>query len=170
MVATGARFIRGNHDNPATCRAHKRCIPDGTIENNMMFIGGALSVDKAMRIEDFSWWKDEELPIDVLDRVVDEFSIARPEIMVTHECPERIAALIVASLPNVLGTTKMDPRFSSRTRRAFDAMFDNHMPALWLFGHWHVPFDRVIGGTRFVCLPELATVDVDTEKAELLHH
>jgi hypothetical protein len=41
-------------------------------------------------------------------------------------------------------------------------MFIGHKPKLWIFGHWHVPFDEVIAGTRFICLPELAYIDIDT--------
>jgi hypothetical protein len=170
MVEKDARFIRGNHDNPEVCREHRRCIPDGMVEDNTMFIGGAFSIDRAARIPDFSWWKDEEISQDRLDELVVEMQVIEPEIMVTHECPERIAALIVGSMRNLStgGAMKMDPRFASRTRVAFDAMLEGHRPKLWLFGHWHIPFDRVVEGTRFICLPELAYIDVDTGKAEVV--
>ena len=46
MVAGGHRFIRGNHDSPKVCAKHSQCIPDGTIEDDVMFIGGALSIDR----------------------------------------------------------------------------------------------------------------------------
>jgi hypothetical protein len=170
MLKKGARFIRGNHDNPEVCRAHQMCVPDGQVEDNMMFIGGALSIDRAMRVEGYSWWRDEELSQNRLDQMVIEMQFAEPEIMVTHECPERIAAMIVAGIRDFRsgGAMKMDPRFASRTRVAFDEMFAGHKPKLWLFGHWHLPFDRVVDGTRFICLPELACLDVDTEKAEVV--
>src|SRR5260221_1403513 len=43
------RFIRGNHDNPAVCAAQNGYIPDGTIEGNTMYLGGAWSIDHAWR-------------------------------------------------------------------------------------------------------------------------
>lgn len=169
MVEKEATFHRGNHDSPDVCRKHKQCIQDGTVIDNMMFIGGALSIDKAYRYPDFSWWADEELSTDELIIMSGIMVRIQPEIMVTHECPERVAELIIGRLPNLRGgAMKMDPRFASRTRVAFDAMIDMHQPKLWIFGHWHVPFDEVISGTRFICLPELATIDVDVDKAELL--
>lgn len=58
----------------------------------------------------------------------------------------------------------MDPRHASRTRVAFERMLFLHPPKLWVFGHWHVPFDYESNGTRFICLPELATLDVDLEE------
>lgn len=163
MVAGDHRFIRGNHDNPETCRNHKQCIADGSIIDNMMFVGGALSVDKALRYDGFSWWEGEELSPDALMAMADLSERTKPEIMVTHECPEQIAATIVGRLRNLRGgMMKMDPRFASRTRQAFDGMFGLHKPKLWLFGHWHVPFDETVDGTRFICLPELAYADVET--------
>jgi hypothetical protein len=47
-------------------------------------------------------------------------------------------------------------------------MFANIQPKLWIFGHWHVPFDYVHEGTRFICIPELAMVDVDIESASVI--
>lgn len=162
MVEKGATFHRGNHDNPDTCAKHTQCIPDGTVHGNMMFVGGALSIDKDDRYPNFSWWADEELSGEKLLTLVDVFATAKPEIMVTHECPEMIAFLIVTAGGRF---DKMDPRFASRTRVAFDQMFERHQPKLWLFGHWHIAFDKVINGTRFICLPELAFMDIDTDTA-----
>lgn len=162
MAAGGHRFERGNHDNPEVCAKHTQWIPDGHTENGMMFVGGALSIDRAYRIEGYSWWPDEELPEGRLAELVMEFVNYRPKIMVTHECPEVIAERIVGRIPKLDGGTwKMDPRFRSRTRIAFQRMAELYQPKLWIFGHWHVPFDEVVGGTRFVCLPELAFMDVD---------
>lgn len=166
MVAGGHRFERGNHDNPDVCKRHSQYIPDGTVEGNTMFIGGALSIDKAYRIEDYSWWADEELSQVQLDDLIDVYGIMRPRVMVTHECPESVAAMIVGNMPDLMnsGMMKLLPRFASRTRVAFERMLAIHAPKLWIFGHWHVPFDYVHNGTRFVCLPELATMDIDLEE------
>lgn len=172
MVAGGHRFIRGNHDNPAVCAQHRQNIKDGTVENNVMFVGGALSIDWMYRIEGQSWWRDEELSKEDLNRMIDIYEHAWPEIMVTHECPESIAAMIVGRMPDLRGGggIKLDPRFDSRTRHAFEAMHQHRAfrPKLWLFGHWHVPFDEIISGTRFICLPELEFVDVDLSGGEVL--
>lgn len=170
MVEKGATFHRGNHDNPEECSKHKRCIADGTVTDNMMFVGGGLSIDKAYRYPDFSWWEDEELSPPELKRMSEIFVVAKPEIMVTHECPERIAQMIVEGLADLARPghkMKMDPRFASRTREWFEQMRHEHKPKLWLFGHWHVPFDKVVDGTRFICLPELACLDVDVSEAKI---
>ena len=45
------RFIRGNHDNPDVCRRQSYWIPDGTIEDHVLFVGGAHSIDRHIRTE-----------------------------------------------------------------------------------------------------------------------
>ena len=169
MIANKHRFIRGNHDSPAACKKHSQYISDGTMMGGMMFVGGALSIDKAYRNEGFSYWANEELSVQELNHLVDQFEVMQPKIMVTHECPESIAELMVGSVDpktKMFSPGKLDPRFASRTRQAFQSMFELYQPKLWVYGHWHVPFDRVINGTRFVCLPELACMDIDTENLE----
>jgi hypothetical protein len=151
MLAGSHRFIRGNHDNPESCRRHSQWISDGTIENGIMFIGGALSVDRAMRVPDHTWWADEELSIKELDDLITVYLAERPRVMITHECPEEVAA----ELERLAHRGKLDPQYASRTRQAFQAMWSAHSPEVWVFGHWHYSFDQVLRGTRFVCLAEL---------------
>lgn len=163
MVEGNHRFIRGNHDNPNVCRTHTQWISDGSVEGQTMFIGGALSIDKAYRIEDYSWWPDEELSSKELEKMIDFYNAVNPLVMVTHECPESIAH-VIADHSNI----KLQPQFASRTRQAFESMLYFHKPQLWIFGHWHVPLDYSFLGTRFICLPELAYADVDLEIGELI--
>lgn len=152
MVKGSHRFIRGNHDNPSACRRHSRWIEDGHDENGIMFIGGALSVDRAWRIEGFDWWPDEELPVEALNILTDYYTELKPRIMITHDCPEEIAQEMGR---RSLRIEKLDPRFASRTRQAFQSMWSAHSPELWVFGHWHHSADFTVNGTRFVCLAEL---------------
>lgn len=152
MVKNNARFIRGNHDNPSVCRNHSRFIPDGHYEDGMFFLGGGVSVDKAYRLERYSWWEDEELTYRELHAILDKYLELKPSIVCSHECPEGIAELMMNG---------MKLNFPSRTRQVMQAMWDGHRPKVWLFGHWHTSFDRNIMGTRFVCLNELEYLDLD---------
>lgn len=156
-------FIRGNHDNPGVCKTQKFCIPDGTIRDNMMFIGGAVSIDREYRVANYSWWPDEEPSTEELLQMVDTYLVARPEIMITHECPEHIANLLSWDL----GRRKFD--FPSRCRQAFQSMFELYKPKLHIFGHWHHSFDQIVEGTRFICLNELEWADINTETFEVLN-
>lgn len=155
MLKDGHRFIRGNHDNPNSCRFHSQWIKDGTIEGDVMFIGGATSIDREWRIKDYTWWEDEELSIQELGLMADIFRSQRPRVMVTHECPQSIADTMLAEF----NMAKFND--ASATRQAFQVMLEAHQPDIWIFGHWHVSFDKMINGTRFVCLNELETKEIE---------
>lgn len=148
------RFIRGNHDNPAVCKNHSQWIPDGHVEGDMMFVGGAVSVDQAYRQEGYDWWPDEELNHNQLLAIVDKYIEVRPRIMVTHDCPEEIAHYLCA----LSGRRKLD--FPSRSRQAFQSMFQLHQPEVWVFGHWHYSYEMKILGTLWICLNELEVIDI----------
>ena len=152
MVKGNHRFIRGNHDNPEVCMKHTQYIPDGHTEDGMMFIGGALSIDRAWRTEGIDYWADEELTQGDFYWMMDVYKEYKPRIMITHECPDVIADLLLHN------RTKF--KDGSITRQAFDGMFEEYKPEIWIFGHWHISFDQVILGTRFICLNELETIDI----------
>ncbi len=151
MVKANAQFIRGNHDNPAECRRHSQYIPDGKVHNDMMFIGGGYSVDWRARMEDFSWWKDEQLSQAEMNTIIDIYISAKPRLMVTHECPTTAALAIPHS-------HHWDDR--SRTEQFLQALWEIHKPKIWVHGHHHISVDHVINGTRFVCLAELEVKDI----------
>lgn len=148
------RFIRGNHDNPSECRKQGLCIADGYSEGNMFFCGGALSANRAKRTEGLNWWPEEELSLSELAEIRKKYLDERPKVMVTHDCPHSVAELL-------LRHHKIDKTVApSRTRQAFQGMWDLHKPDIWIFGHWHLSMDKLISGTRFICLNELETIDL----------
>ena len=160
MVKANAQFIRGNHDNPAVCRKHSQWIKDGYVREDkwfgdMMFIGGAYSIDKAFRDEGFNWWPDEELSVDELVPITIRYMNTKPACMVTHDCPKSIYPMLhshhFVDLPQ-------------RTPQALQAMWEVHKPKLWVFGHHHKSFDMIVDGTRFVCLAELEVKELNWEK------
>ena len=124
----------------------------------MMFIGGADSIDKAYRIEGYSWWADEELSYVELDELVQKYQEVKPRIMVTHDCPQEIAMLL--AIPMLLPASRNNFEHT-RTRQAFQRMLSCHSPELWIHGHWHVSRDVTTQGTRFICLAELEYKDIE---------
>jgi len=146
----GRRFIRGNHDDPALCRASPDWIPDGTVEDGILFVGGGESTDRLKRIPGRDWWPDEELSLPELSAIIDRHAAETPRVVVSHDGPSVATAHFTVRRKD-----------SSRTSQALDAMLALHAPALWVFGHWHLPLDTTIGPTRFICLPELAFFDLD---------
>lgn len=145
MVGANARFIRGNHDNPEVCKRHSQWIADGTVEGDMMFVGGAYSIDKDYRREGYDWWPDEELSHQDMLRVLDIYTNVKPRIMVTHDGPECMLDFYLSH----------HWRISTRTGQFFDRLFEIHQPEIWIHGHHHISFDREVKGTRFIVLAEL---------------
>lgn len=155
------RFIRGNHDFPDKCRKEMAgYIPDGTIENNVMFIGGAMSIDRGNRTIGLNWWDDEELSYSALSIFVDVFKNVQPEIVITHDCPASISKMMFIDKGlSVGGSTQ----HYSRTAAAFDSMFEQHQPKFWFFGHWHITSKEEFNGTTFHCIGKHDFVDFDLE-------
>lgn len=151
ILYTNHRFIRGNHDSPMVCASSPNWINDGHSEDNMFFVGGAMSIDQYCRVEGVSWWRDEELSISQFDDIITKYEMAKPDIMVSHECPDKIAHEIF----------DISKKYNSRTRQAFDTMLEVWQPKIWIFGHWHQPVNTVINGVRFICLAELQTIDLE---------
>lgn len=157
------KFIRGNHDDPAQCKAAPGWIKDGKFdaERGIMYVGGAWSIDWVHRTPGVSWWPDEQLSDRELMDIHNQYVKNKPRIMITHDCPDD-AALAMFAFPNYFGDFK-----TTRTGSAFRDMFHVHQPDLWCFGHWHTPRDVTLDGTRFICLAELEAIDVDPETLEV---
>lgn len=160
------KFIRGNHDSPQKCKEMHGWIADGVINGNVMYIGGAWSIDHAYRTEGVDWWADEELSIEELNKIYDRYVLYKPKFLITHDCPTTVAyEMFIANGNSLTGTYQI----KTRTGEALQAMFEAHQPDFHFFGHWHNTRQSTINGTRFVCLGELDYVDVDFESVENTH-
>lgn len=147
------KWIRGNHDDPDKAVLEPGWIKDGDFDGTIFAMGGAESTDRHLRSEGINWWPDEQLSYGDLWRIAELYEHAKPKVMISHDAPEPICHYM-------LGYVDWN---RSRTKQALSAMFSAHKPKLWVFGHYHKEFDDVIEGTRFVCLPELGTLDIDVD-------
>lgn len=149
------KFIRGNHDAPDICHFHANYLGDYGYVNawRTFYLSGAYSPDKDTRTIGVDWWPNEELSYQDLMGALDIYKDVKPQIVVSHDCPLDIAALI----PKTLG----HPDIKSRTGFALQQMFELHQPKHWIFGHYHVSWNTNIKGTQFVCLNELETYRLD---------
>lgn len=159
----GHRFIRGNHDNPALCKTMSGYIPDGLVENDVMFIGGAWSIDNPnappgwyKRTKDVDWWEDEECSDKQFRHFLEIYATIKPRVMITHDCPGKV------SYPMFWGSGFLKgPVYPNRTSAWFDKFIDVHEPEEWYFGHWHKTMSYKHGRTMFQCLGELDYMDVE---------
>lgn len=146
------RFIRGNHDSPEACRQFTEggvtWIPDGHVEDGILFIGGAWSIDYGFRTPGINWWFDEELNEEEWAKIFRNLEGKWDDIhtVITHDAPTRVVHM-------VLGADKTI--FKTRTSMNLDMLLNRLTNVrLWVFGHYHEYRDFRKGNTRFVCLPD----------------
>ena len=159
----GHRFIRGNHDHPALCKTLPSYIPDGTVEGDVMFIGGAWSIDNPnapdnwhKRIENFDWWADEQCSDEEFEQMFETYKRVKPRVMITHDFPAKVSYQMFWESGILRG-----PVYPNRTSAWFDKFIDAHQPEEWYAGHWHHTLRHKYGDTKFMCLGILDHVDVE---------
>lgn len=150
------KFFRGNHDSPEKCRANRHYLGDyGYLEEDSLFwCAGAWSIDRAYRTEGVSWWPDEELSYDELNKALDLYVQSKPRFVLSHEAPAKAAKTLLYSLIGPYFFLAKRDCANSRTGQALEAMMSLHQPEKWIFGHYHVDkhFNVPKCTTEFICL------------------
>ncbi|KKQ99979.1 MAG: Metallophosphoesterase [Candidatus Woesebacteria bacterium GW2011_GWB1_39_12] len=130
-------------------------VPRGTILNiygkNILFIGGAESIDAAGRTEHLDWFREESITqrdIENALSAIEEFPDAI-DVVVSHECPASF------DLPKILqhnwemfGWKSWPPP----SRIALQAILEVVSPKLWMFGHYHESMQGQVNETEWHCL------------------
>lgn len=140
---------QGNHDDTSFRNSIPSVGKFSYYQNKIFTVAGADSIDKHLRREGIDWFRDEELSyFEGLD-CFDYYKSCKPRIVITHDCPQEV-------MKALFGYTD-----KSQTRNLLQAMFEEHEPELWIFGHHHKHRDVQIRNTRFICLEELETIDLE---------
>jgi|19_taG_2_1085344.scaffolds.fasta_scaffold00076_59 predicted phosphodiesterase len=158
-------FIPGNHDDydhlptQALGNYGHRHLGDpskGLFE--FFFIRGALSVDKKYRTEGVSWWREEELNTEQMNKAYTAWVRRMPQLVISHDCPHSIMQMFMAN------DWKMLP---SSTGKLLEALYAQRPPKLWIFGHHHNTKAIMKDDTLFVCLDELDHIDIADHTADV---
>ena len=146
-------FVPGNHDdydhlpnNSLGDFGHKKIG-----QHKVVWIRGAMSIDKRLRIPNIDWWQAEELSYKRGQDAIDLYNEILPDIVLSHDCPFKI-------LSNLYGTAHKEETI---TGQILDTCFEAHQPKMWLFGHHHQDKTFEVGRTTFKCLDELSYVDLE---------
>lgn len=161
-------WIDGNHDNHAAIAANDfnpKLIHEnrGNTRNTegleFLFCGGAESIDRAHRIEGFSWWPEERVDKRTIDCILDLDK--KIDVVVTHDRP------FLSRNEDICGIYE---------RKAFATILDHFKPQFWFYGHWHKFDSRYIDKTLVVCCPHVSwdslfyvTFDTETLEVTLRH-
>ena len=164
------RFFKGNHDNHDIQDENNPPCWLGEYGNirlnnvNFFYISGAWSIDHKQRqkyepLWGKTWWENEELSYDTLNKAIDLYTKCQPQIMLSHECPQEVVRYVTnPEVTRDFGYSGQVIR--TRTNQALQACFDVWQPKVWVFGHFHTKFHRKINNTDFVCLPELDVLTI----------
>ncbi|NCD12782.1 MAG: metallophosphoesterase [Epsilonproteobacteria bacterium] len=107
---------------------------------NILFFGGASSIDKEMRIPGDSWWPGENIS------QRDMASLPDMEIhtVVSHTCPSKFTKFF----------NKRNFQHDSNAL-ALNQIFDLYKPHRWYFGHYHLFDLSSCGQCNFTCLSNI---------------
>jgi hypothetical protein len=163
-------WFRGNHDNPEKCwQTHNYMGDCGWLPKDKLFwVAGAFSIDRDMRIEGISWWRDEELSYSMLDTLIQDYERLKPDFVLSHEAPAKAGAVLLHTVSGDYFASK-SACLNSRTSSALQCMLDLYQPKEWVFGHYHVSRSFTVPKykTKFTCVGELDTYELDTSDETL---
>jgi hypothetical protein len=159
------RVLAGNHDNYA-CVDGKFVFQTphflgdfGTYNvpgiGDFFYVRGAYSIDKKYRRVGINWFEREELNYQECLAALEVYKSTKPDIVISHECP--------SSVIDFVGLKYWDHELlkPSNTANLLQTMLDFHRPKLWIFGHHHKNFTKIIDVTTFECREELGYIDFD---------
>ena len=145
-------ILPGNHDHYDTCYNHPHFLGDyGYTSLNRIdffYYRGAYSIDRQYRTIGIDWWENEQVNIDQFMKARELYRSIKPEVMITHDCPQDIALQMLEPGQRA---------YENITSWALQELYNIHQPKLWFFGHWHRSVKIQHGNTQFVCLNELET-------------
>lgn len=131
--------VRGNHDDPKWFNQHTQMgrvnlIPDGFIttigKKRVAFLGGAVSIDRADRQENISWWKDERVSPHIINAW--SYDDAKADILISHDSP-----LLPDKLPG-LNLPPQIKRDAEEDRNFVRTAAEILEPDVIYHGHYHV--------------------------------
>ena len=115
-------------------------LPNG---ERVLFMGGAMSTDKAQRMAYFDWFPQELISNSDLRRIDDTKTY---DIVVSHTCPKMCCSRMAFEI----GMAYTDRQDSSCD--ALQYIFEEYKPKKWFFGHWHVGRSFEQEGCQFTAL------------------
>ena len=111
-------------------------LPDG---RNVLFIGGAESIDKNSRTMGVDWFPEETI------RQADIWNLpdVKVDIVVSHTCPDEFKSDLKI---NNYG------KFVDPSQKALSYVLKKYRPALWYFAHFHTYQKGVTRGIQWTAL------------------
>lgn len=164
LLANKLHFIDGNHENFPGFNRHGTeiqqlsasvfYIPRGFVSGNVMFYGGADSIDRAFRTPGHNWYAEEAILTEEIDRFNAVANDRKIDVVVSHTCPWNAAVNHLIPPGGV--------KFNTPSEKVLECgIFEKYRPKLWIFGHWHMSKSFEWQGCKFICLNEAEAQTID---------
>jgi hypothetical protein len=111
-------------------------LPDG---RNVLFMGGAHSIDKHLRKLGIDWFPEETITQSDIMNLPD----MNIDIFITHTCPGELVPKII---------TPYNARDFEPSNLALTRLWEIYRPKLWYIGHWHKYLEVNMYDTQFYFL------------------
>ena len=111
-------------------------LPDGRI---ILFMGGALSIDKNLRTIGVDWFPEET----ITQKDLDNLSDIKVDIFITHTCPVELVNALTVNYPE----KGVEP-----SNHALSELWQKYKPDLWFLGHWHQYLKTTLENTNVYAL------------------
>lgn len=102
-----------------------------------MTVGGAYSIDRANRIEQVSWFPEEELGYADYEYCSEQGKV---DILLTHDCPEFISVGDILPIPEALPN-----------RKIVEHIFKECLPSKLFHGHYHRRVSQIVSNDVHTC-------------------
>lgn len=148
-------FIDGNHENHLSLRQaaldepgrvspmfDAAYIPRGTIEDQILYIGGATSIDRPVRVEGQDWFPEENLTEEQVSVIVHRLREKQVSTIIAHETTRGAFPLI----------RRPEWAMVDRNRDLLEEVFLAARPRLYVHGHYHFYREYEYLDCRFVSL------------------
>jgi predicted phosphodiesterase len=145
-------FCDGNHENhPALLEGDKELTNRNinymkrgtylTLEDgrNVLFMGGAKSIDKKYRLAGHDWFPEES----ITERDIYALPDVKIDIVISHTCPKKFPITYER-----IGFHE----FEDDNRDKLDYVLTKYKPALWFCGHFHKYQTGMTKGCRWTAL------------------
>lgn len=152
------RFIRGNHEDhdslpldattPIKMEGYGdwEFVPDGFLEDGLLYLGGAFSIDKQNRLSaerdyrhlglefHYKWFPNEEISEDRQEAIINSVDFSSVKCVISHDCPQSICKKIHKYNAFLTSTGTFLQRILDKFQYA------NLAEPLWVFGHHHTSY------------------------------
>jgi len=119
-------------------------LPDG---RNILFMGGAESIDKDLRVMGRDWFPEEIITQADIETLPDPDEVGI-DIVISHTCPREFHDEIF----KVEKSSRIRAKFEDPSMLALSYILHTYRPGMWFFGHFHLVKNGTYNNTKWFCL------------------